>query len=108
MPIIYTKRDRKRLQAVDLEKLKLKLLELGYEYIRDGGFRQEDEPFKWCNYLFYRNQETKRSIRIGYEYPWFAKDNAVFEICYANDGDGWWIDILPDYRKEIWKSIRKC
>lgn len=107
MPIIYAKRDRKRLQVVDLEKFKSKLLELGYTYIRDGGFRAEDKPFKWCNYLFYRHPKTKKSVRIGYEYPILRERNAIFEICIANNGDEWWTDILPDYRKNFWKTIKR-
>ena len=107
MPIIYPKRDRKRLHMIDLEKAKSKLLELGYTYVRDGGFRKEDKPFKWCNYLFYRHPKTKKAVRIGYDYPIFGGRNIIFEICIANNGDEWWTAILPDYRKEIWKSIKR-
>ena len=52
MPVIYKTRERRRLSAIDLEKLKNKLIKLGYEFVRDGGFRPEDKPFKFSNYLF--------------------------------------------------------
>lgn len=105
MPILYPTRQRRRLKAVDLEKLKQKLLDLGYKFIRDGGFRPEDEPFKWCNYLFYKHPEKEWSVRIGYDYPLLGRNNVIFEICYAKPGDNWWRDIIPDYRKQLWKDV---
>ena len=105
MPVIYKTRERRRLHAVDLEKLKNKLIKLGYEFIRDGGFRPEDEPFKFSNYLFYHNPKTKASYRIGYNYPLLGKINIIFEIMHANEGDSWWTDIIPDYRKPFWKDV---
>ena len=100
MPILYKTRERRRLRAVDLEKIKNKLIDSGYKFIRDGGFKPEDEPFKFCNYLFYKHPETHKAIRIGYNYP-----NIIFEICYANKGDEWYTDIIPDYRKQFWKDV---
>ena len=105
MPVIYKTRERRRLHAVDLEKLKQKLIDLGYEFIRDGGFRPEDEPFKFSNYLFYHNPKTKTSYRIGYNYPLLGKINVIFEIMHAKEGDSWWTDIIPDYRKAFWKDV---
>lgn len=105
MPIIYKTRERRRLHAVDLEKLKSKLIEEGYIFIRDGGFKPEDEPFKFCNYLFYNHPQTTKSIRIGYNYPLIGNKENIFEICYANKNDKWWNDIIPDYRKEFWKNV---
>ena len=58
MPIIYPKNIRRKFRSLDLDKLKNRLIELGYEFIRDGGFRPEDEPFKFSNYLFYEHPET--------------------------------------------------
>ena len=57
MPIIYPKNIRRKFKSLDLNKLKNRLIELGYEFIRDGGFRPEDEPFKFSNYLFYEHPE---------------------------------------------------
>lgn len=105
MPVLYKTRERRRLQAVDLEKIKQKLIDLGYEFIRDGGFRPEDEPFKFSNYLFYHNPKTKASYRIGYNYPFLGKINVIFEIMHAKEGDSWWTDIIPDYRKQFWKDV---
>ena len=108
MPIIYKTRERRRLHAVDLEKLKSKLIEMGYLFIRDGGFRPEDEPFKFSNYLFYKHPQTNKAIRIGYNYPFLDNNrNIIFEICFANKDDKWWQDIIPDYRKEFWKFVMR-
>lgn len=107
MPIIYKTRERRRLHAVNLEKLKNKLIDLGYKFIRDGGFRPEDEPFKYSNYLFYKHPATEKSIRIGYNYPLIGNKNVIFEICYAKKGDGWWTDTIPDYRKKVWRDVKE-
>ena len=104
MPILYRKRDRYRLHAVDLNKLKNKLISLGYTYVREGGFTPEDEPFEYSNYIFYKNENIKRSVRIGH-YRFFGKN--IFELCYANEDDKYWRDTLPDYRKPFWKEVMK-
>ena len=106
MPVIYKANERRRLHSIDLEKLKNKLIKLGYEFIRDGGFRPEDKPFKFSNYLFYKNNDTHKRFRIGYYYPLFTDKNLIFEICYANKGDEWWTDIIPDFRKQMWKDVK--
>ena len=105
MPVIYKTRERRRLYAVDLEKLKNKLIKLGYEFIREGGFRPEDKPFKFSNYLFYQHPKTNKAFRIGYNYPLIGNKNTIFEICYAHKRDEWWTYIIPDYRKPFWKDV---
>lgn len=106
MPILYKTRERRRLNAVNLEKLKNKLISEGYKFTRDGGFRPEDEPFKFSNYLFYDKVDTDEHYRIGYNYPLIGKRNVIFEICYWKTGYGWaWRDIIPDYRKQFWKDV---
>lgn len=87
MPIIYPKRIRKKFHSLNLEKIKESLTNKGYKFIRDGGFKPEDEPFKFCNYLFYKNPDTNISVRVGYNYPLFNKENVVFEICWAKKND---------------------
>jgi len=106
MPIIYPKPIRRKLNSLNLEKVKKSLLDDGYEFIRDGGFRPEDEPFKLCNYLFYRNPQTKVDVRIGYDYPWFTNNkNVIFEICYATTGMKQWRVVTPDFRKPKWRKL---
>ena len=108
MPIIYPKRIRRRMADIDLNLLKQAILDEGFEYVRDGGFRPEDEPFKFSNYLFYYNPTTKMSIRVGYNYPMFGTNDKVFEIMYAKCGDQWWTDITPDCRQYKWRKIMRC
>lgn len=106
MPVIYPKQIRRKLSSLNLEKVKESLADNGYEFMRDGGFRPEDEPFKYCNYLFYRNNQSKIDIRIGYYYPWITADrNIIFEICYATPGMKCWTDVTPDFRKPKWRKV---
>ena len=107
MPIIYPKRIRDRFHDINLELLKQAILDDGFEYIRDGGFRPEDPPFTFSNYLFYHNPTTKMSIRVGYNYPFLNKYDTVFEIMWAKEGDSWWTDITPDCRKKKWRKIMR-
>lgn len=102
MPIYYNSRDRKRLQSVNLEKLKTKLTDEGYKFVRDGGLTPDDEPSKWCNYLFYKHSlnKEKQYLRIGYNLFNFQ----IFEIAYIELNS--WVDILPDFRKQFWKQVR--
>lgn len=104
MPILYRKRDRLKLRAISLTKLKNKLKELGYEFIREGGLRQEDEPSKWDKYIFYTNKKEGKHVRI---LCGFFTDN-IIELCYYKEGTpAYWNDLIPDYRKQIWKDIMK-
>ena len=105
MPIIYPKSIRRKFASLNLEKVKKSLDNEGYKFIRDGGFRPEDEPFKYSNYLFYKNPETQVAVRVGYNYPIFNDKNNIFEICYAKSTDNWWIDVTPDFRKDDWKEV---
>lgn len=109
MPIIYPKKIRRKFKSLELDILKNRLIELGYKFIRDGGFKPEDEPFKFSNYLFYEHPETGMNIRIGYDYPilFLNKNpkNIIFEICYCPKGNGWWMDITPDFRQTKWRKI---
>jgi len=105
MPIIYPKKIRRKFASLNLEKIKASLTKQGYEFIRDGGFRPEDEPFKHCNYLFYKHPQTKVAVRVGYDYPLFGKKNVIFEICYAEIKDTCWIDVTPNFSKNCWKEI---
>ena len=108
MPIIYPKNIRRKFKSLDLNKLKNRLIELGYEFIRDGGFRPEDEPFKFSNYLFYEHPETGMKIRIGYGFPMIKNsNNTIFEICYCKKGNvyEWWTDVTPDFREHQWRII---
>lgn len=104
MPVIYPAKIRKRMNNIDLELLKKAILDEGFEFVRDGGFRPEDEPFKFSNYLFYRNKTGVR-LRIGYNYPMIVNRNVVFEIMYSRPGDSWWRDITPDCRQVKWRKI---
>lgn len=102
MPIIYKKKIREALASIDIEKLKNEILSRGFVYIREGGFRKEDEPFKFSNYIFYTHPDSKMKIRIGHN-TWL--NNALFEICYCPDGGEWWISITPDFRKTEWRKV---
>ena len=104
MPTIYTKNIRRALASIDIEKLKNEILNRGFEYIREGGFRKEDKPFKYSNYIFYTHPDSKMMLRIGHHTEAWV-DNAVFEICYSPDNMEWWIDITPDFRKPEWRKI---
>ena len=105
MPVIYSKAIRRKFQSLNLEKIKESLLNKGYEFVRDGGFRPEDEPFKFSNYLFYSNNETGVRIRIGYDYPIIGTKNHIFEICYAKIDDSYWNDVTPNFNKNDWKEV---
>lgn len=106
MPIIYPKRIRKKLHSLNLEKVKESIMKNGYKFIRDGGFRKDDKPFKFCNYLFYLHPETQTAIRIGYDYPLFGnRNNIIFEICYAKNGQQWWTDVIPNFSQTCWKEV---
>ena len=105
MPIIYPKSIRRKFASLNLKKVKESLINKGYEFIRDGGFRPEDEPFKFSNYLFYKNPETQVAVRVGYKYPIFNSKNNIFEICYAKPTDKCWNDITPDFRRFEWKEV---
>lgn len=105
MPIIYPKKIRKKFHSLNLEKVKESLMKNSYKFIRDGGFRKDDKPFKFCNYLFYMHPETKTAIRVGYNYPLLGNRNIIFEICYATPDVQYWIDITPDFRKDDWKEV---
>lgn len=107
MPVIYPKKIRQKFNNIDLELLKKAIIEDGFEFVRDGGFRPEDEPFKYSNYLFYTNKSTGESLRVGYNYPLFGKDNKVFEIMYAGKGCTWWTDVTPDMRKAKWRKVMR-
>ena len=102
MPIYYKSRDRKRLALINLEKLKSKLIDAGYKFIREGNISPDDEPSKWCNYLFYKHptNKEKQFLRIGYNIFNFT----IFEIAYVKLNN-WW-DILPDFRKKFWKHVK--
>lgn len=102
MPIIYKKKIREALASIDIEKLKNEILSRGFMYIREGGFRKEDEPFKFSNYIFYTHPDSKMKIRIGHN-TWL--NNALFEISYCPDGGEWWISITPDFRKAEWRKV---
>lgn len=104
MPIIYPKSIRRKFASLNLEKVKKILANEGYKFVRDGGFRPEDEPFKFSNYLFYENPETHVKVRVGYNYPLIGNKNVIFEICYAKPTNNWWRDVTPDFSKNIWKE----
>ena len=105
MPVIYPSRIRKKLHSLNLEKVKDSLTKNGYTFIRDGGFKKEDKPFKFCNYLFYIHPETKTVIRVGYDYPLFGNRNIIFEICYAKNDQQWWTDVVPNFSRTCWKEV---
>lgn len=105
MSIIYSKRIRRNMANIDLNLLNKAIVEDDFKFIRDGGFHKDDKPFKFCNYLFYYNDETNTRLRVGYSYPFIGKQDLVFEICYATDGDSWWRDITPDCRQNKWRKV---
>ena len=105
MPIIYPKRIRKKLHSLNLERVKESLVKNGYTFIRDGGFKKDDKPFKFCNYLFYIHPETKMAIRVGYDYPLSGSRNIIFEICYAKNGQQWWTDVVPNFSQTCWREV---
>ena len=82
MPVIYPKAIRRKFQSLNLDKIKESLINKGYQFIREGGFRPEDKPFKFSNYLFYKHPKTNKAFRIGYNYPLIGDKNTIFEICY--------------------------
>ena len=104
MPVVYTKKIREALASIDIEKLKDAILKRGFEYIREGGFRENDEPFKFSNYIFYTHPDSKMMLRIGHHTEAWV-NNSVFEICYCPDGMEWWIDVTPDFRKGDWRKV---
>lgn len=109
MPVIYPAKIRRALKSIDLEVLKNEIINNGFIFVRDGGFRPEDEPFKFCNYLFYEHPETGMNLRIGYDYPILLMNKnprgIIFEICYCPKNHGWWTDITPDFRRTKWRKI---
>ena len=105
MPVIYPKAIRRKFSSLNLEKVKESIKKNGFEFVREGGFRPEDEPFKFSNYLFYSNNETGVKMRIGYDYPLIGDKNIIFEICYANIGDSYWNDVTPDFSRNCWKEV---
>lgn len=109
MPIIYPKKIRMAFKSIDLEVLKTEIVNNGFTFVRDGGFKPEDEPFKFSNYLFYINNETGMRLRIGYNYPILILNknprDIIFEICYCAKNHGWWTDITPDFRQTQWRKI---
>ena len=107
MPVIYPKKIRRKMLDIDLNLLKKAIEEDGFMFVRDSGFRKDDEPFKNSNYLFYRNHDKKISLRVGYDYPLFGKNDVIFEICYATDDCSWWMDVTPDCRKNKWRKVMR-
>ena len=105
MPVIYPKAIHRKFSSLNLEKVKESLKKNGFEFVREGGFRPEDEPFKFSNYLFYSNNETGVKMRIGYDYPLIGDKNIIFEICYANIDDSYWNDVTPDFSRNCWKDV---
>lgn len=105
MPVFYPKAIRRKFSSLNLEKVKESLKKNGFVFVREGGFRPKDKPFKFSNYLFYSNKETRVNIRVGYNYPLMGTKNHIFEICYAKIGDSWWTDITPNFSKNCWKEI---
>ena len=104
MPVIYPKSIRRKFASLNLDKVKKILVNEGYEFVRDGGFRPEDEHFKFSNYLFYENPETHVNVRVGYNYPTFGNKNIIFEICYTKPHMKYWNDVTPDFSKNCWKE----
>jgi len=105
MPVIYPKSIRRKFHSLNLDKVKASLTSKGYEFIRDGGFRPEDEPFIYSNYLFYYHPNTQVSVRVGYNYPIIGDRNVIFEICYAEPNRQWWSDVTPNFSKNVWKEV---
>ena len=104
MPVIYPKAIRRKFASLNLDKVKAILTNEGYEFVRDGGFRPDDEPFKFSNYLFYKHSKTQVAVRVGYDYPLIGTKNHIFEICYAKPNMQWWCDITPNFSKDVWKE----
>ena len=107
MPVIYPKKIRRRFANIDLELLKKAILDDGFEFVRDGGFGKDDEPFKFCNYLFYKNSKTGMALRVGYDYPILGNENVVFQICYVKKNHNWWTDVTPDCRQNKWRKVMR-
>ena len=105
MPIIYPKRIRKKLYSLNLEKVKESLTKNGYKFIREGGLRKDDNPFQFCNYLFYRNPKTKISIRVGYDYPFIGNRNTIFEKKKKKNKEQWWTSVVPNFSQSCWKEV---
>jgi hypothetical protein len=105
MPVIYPKSIRRKFSSLNLEKIKESLNNNGFKFVREGGFRPEDEPFKFSNYLFYFNKDKGTNIRIGYYYPFISTKNLIFEICYAEKDDKWWTDVTPNFSRNCWKEV---
>ena len=105
MPVIYPKSIRRKFSSLNLDKVKDSLINHGYQFIRDGGFRPKDKPFKFSNYLFYKHPKTNVEIRIGYNYPFVNSKNVIFEICYATPKIRWWTDVTPDFRRSEWREV---
>ena len=105
MPVIYPKSIRRKFISLNLDKVKDSLINQGYQFIRDGGFRPEDKPFKFSNYLFYKHPKTNVEVRIGYDYPFLNNQNIIFEICYATPKMHWWTDVTPDFRRSEWREV---
>ena len=104
MPVVYTKKIRRALASIDIEKLRDAILKRGFEYMREGGFREDDEPFKFSNYIYYIHPDSNIMLRIGHHTEAWV-NNRVFEICYCPAGMAWWIDITPDFRKSEWRKV---
>ena len=107
MPKIYPKNIRRNMANIDINLLNKAIIEDGFKFIHDGGFHKDDKPFKFCNYLFYHNDKTNTSLRVGYSYPFIGKHDVVFEICYSTDDHSWWTDITPDCRQNKWCKIMR-
>jgi hypothetical protein len=111
MSVIYSKKIRDKLNSISLTLLKEELKCCGFTFVRDGGFRTEDEPFKFSNYLFYKHHNNEMMVRIGYEkFPMMTDtdyDFPIFEICFCSKDETWWHDITPDFRENKWKKISK-
>lgn len=104
MPVIYPKKIRQALASIDIEVLKDEIIKLGFDYIREGGFQPNDEPFKFSNYIFYTHPDSKMRLRIGHHTESWL-NNEVFEICYCPDGSHEWRDVTPDFRKTKWRNV---
>lgn len=109
MPKIYSQKIRKALKSLNLTILKKEIELLGYDFIREGHYSKDKEPFKFCNYLHYLHPETKVALRIGYNYGILHDKETsldlIFEICYATENTQWWIDVTPDFRQTKWRKI---
>jgi hypothetical protein len=108
MPVKYTKEIKDKLNSISLSLLHKELTLLGYQFIREGGL-EENKPFQFSNFLFYKHPDTSMNIRIGYErYPRLDgtyKNLAIFAICYSPKDTTWWIGVIPDFRKKQWRKI---